>query len=152
MQLLTWKNMPTAPRSLVIAAFCGACLSLMACNSQPSDQELKDQAAKTTAQVKQGAQQAAADAKVAAANAERQVNDIASGVKAGLKSNTKPGPGTLDLNSATEEQLVDLPGITGSRAHRIIRGRPYATPHDLVSKGILTDDEYHRIEGQVTAN
>jgi DNA uptake protein ComE-like DNA-binding protein len=129
-----------------------AALWLAACNQQPSDEQLKQQAAQTTQQVKAGAQQAAADAKVAAANAERKVNAIAAGVKEGMKSDGKPAAGLIDINSATEEQLVDLPGITGARAQRIIRGRPYGNPHDLVSKGILTSEQYGRISGQVTAN
>jgi DNA uptake protein ComE-like DNA-binding protein len=127
---------------------------LAGCNNsqQSSDEQLKQQAAQATQQVKTGAQQAAADAKAAAANAERKVNDIAAGVKEGLNSNAKPGAGMVDINSATEDQLVDLPGITGARAQRIIRGRPYANPRDLVSKGILTSEQYGRISGQVTAN
>ncbi len=127
-------------------------LWLAACNTQqPSDEQLKQQAAQTTQQVKEGAKQAAADAKVAAANAERKVNDIAAGVKQGLKSDGKSGASIVDINAATEEQLVDLPGITGSRAQRIIRGRPYSDPHDLVSKGILTKEQYDRIAGEITA-
>jgi len=140
---------------LRFVAFIGmfaALLWLAACSQQPSDEQLKQQAAQTTQQVKKGAQQAASDAKVAAANAERKVNDIAAGVKQGLKSDGKPAAGTVDINSATEEQLADLPGITGTRAQRIIRGRPYSNPHELVSKGVLTSDQYGRISGQVTAN
>ncbi len=130
-----------------------ASLWLASCSTQqPSDEQLKQKAAQTTQQVKQGAQQAAADAKVAAANAEQKVNAIAAGVKEGLKSDGKPAPGLVDINSASEEQLVDLPGITGSRAQRIIRGRPYDDPHDLVSKGILTKDQYGRISTQITAH
>ena len=81
-----------------------------------------------------------------------QFEHIAAGVKEGLKSDGKPAAGTIDINSATEDQLVDLPGITGARAQRIIRGRPYGNPHDLVSKGILTNEQYGRISGQITVN
>ena len=141
-----------AIRFAVMLCLFAASLWLAACsNQQPSDEQIKQQAAQTTKQVKQGAQQAAADAKVAAANAERKLNDVAAGVKDGLKSG-KPGAGTVDINSASEEQLVDLPGITGARAQRIIRNRPYSNPHDLVSKGILTDEQFGRISGQVVAN
>jgi DNA uptake protein ComE-like DNA-binding protein len=154
MKLRRRENVGLAALRLAAAlAVTCACLWLAACNSQqPSDEQLKQQAAQTTQQVKAGAQQAAADAKVAAANAERKVNDIAAGVKEGMKSDGKPSPGTVDINSATEEQLVDLPGITGSRAQRINRGRPYGNSHELVSKGILTSEQYGRISGQVTAN
>lgn len=116
-----------------------------------SDQQLKQDAAKTTEQVKQGAQQAAADAKVAAANAERKVNDIAAGVKEGMQGTTKPSPGTIDINSASETQLESLPGISGARAHRIIDNRPYSSPHDLVSKGIISEAEYSRLSGKIAA-
>jgi DNA uptake protein ComE-like DNA-binding protein len=141
-------------RFVAVMAMFAALVWLAGCTNsqQSSDEQLKQQAAQATQQAKAGAQQAAADAKVAAANAERKVNDIAAGVKEGLNSNTKPGAGTVDINSASEDQLVDLPGITGARAQRIIRGRPYGNPHDLVSKGILTNEQYGRISGQVTAN
>jgi DNA uptake protein ComE-like DNA-binding protein len=126
---------------------------LAACNTQqPTDEQLKQKAAQATQQAKQGAQQAAADAKVAAANAERKVNAIVAGVKEGMKSDGKPAAGLVDINSATEDQLVDLPGITEARAQRIIRGRPYDKPHELVSKGILTNEQYGRISGQITVN
>lgn len=137
----------------LVVALClfAASLWLAACARQQSDEQLKQQAAQTTQQVKQGAQQAAADAKVAAANAERKLNDVAAGVKQGMKSN-KPAPGTIDINSASEGQLVDLPGITGARAQRIIRNRPYSQTHDLVAKGILTEQQYGRISGQITTD
>ena len=138
-------------RFTVVMGMFAALVWLAGCQQQ-SDEQLKQQAAQATQQAKAGAEQAAADAKVAAANAERKVNAVAAGVKEGLKSNTKPGAGLVDINTASEDQLVDLPGITGARAQRIIRGRPYGSPHDLVSKGILTSEQYGRISGQITAN
>jgi DNA uptake protein ComE-like DNA-binding protein len=121
-----------------------------------SDQQLKQDAAKTTEQVKQEAQQAAADAKVAAANAERKVNDITAGVREGLhgNANSQSGvtpSGAVDINSASLAQLETLPGISDARAHRIIDSRPYSSPHDLVSKGIVSEAEYSRISGKVIA-
>jgi DNA uptake protein ComE-like DNA-binding protein len=121
-------------------------------NTPQSDQQLKQDAAKTTEQVKQGAQQAAADAKVAAANAERKVDDIAAGVKEGMHSDAKPSPsGTVDINSANTTQLESLPGISDARANRIIDNRPYTSPHDLVSKGVVSEAEYSRISGRIVA-
>ena len=128
------------------------------CNNKPaSDQQLQQQAAQTTEQVKQGAKEAAADAKVAAANAERKVNDIAAGVKQGLKTNEKPSPGVtasgaVDINSATVAQLAGLPGISDARAQRIVEDRPYTSPHDLVRKGLISEAEYSRISGRVVAD
>jgi len=121
-----------------------------------SDQQLQDNAAKTTEQVKAGAQQAAADAKVAAANAERKVNDIASGVKQGLHNDGKPSAGSpagsVDINSASADQLETLPGISAARAQRILDNRPYTSPHDLVSKGVISEAEYARVSGHIVAD
>ena len=142
-----------ATRWMGMFAICTTLFWLTACNTkQPSNEQLQQQAAQTTQQVKQGAQQAAADAKVAAANAETKVNAIAAGVREGLKSSGKPGSGVVNINSATEEQLVELPGISGGRAQRIIRDRPYGDPQELVSKGTLTQEQYRRISSQVTVN
>jgi len=152
MKVKTWTSLSGfVLRFTVVMGMFAALVWLAGCQQQ-SDEQLKQQAAQATQQAKAGAEQAAADAKVAAANAERKVNAVAAGVKEGLKSNTKPGAGLVDINTASEDQLVDLPGITGARAQRIIRGRPYGSPHDLVSKGILTSEQYGRISGQITAN
>jgi len=141
-----------ANRIVASMVFCYVLFWLAACNSKPpSDEQLKQQAAETTQQVKKGAQQTAADAKVAAANAERKVNDIAAGVKQGLNTNGKPAAMQVNINSATEEQLAGLSGITPARAHRIVRGRPYDTSQELVSKGILTKEQYDRISTQIVA-
>jgi DNA uptake protein ComE-like DNA-binding protein len=146
-----------ASRRLAPAQWIATLLAFVAllwfagCSSRSqSDEQLKEQAAKTTEQVKQGAKQAAADAKVAAANAERKVNDVAAGVKEGLK-NGNPAPTRIDINSASQDQLESLQGITRVRAGRIIKGRPYNAPQDLVSKGILTQTQLDRISGQITA-
>lgn len=145
-----WLDWPA--RLAILTVVSMAFLWLAACDHKPSDKEIQEQAAKTAEQVKQGAKEVAADAKVAAANAARKANDVASGVKQGLDANGKPVASQIDINSATEEQLVDLPGISGSRARRMIRGRPYSTPHDLVTKGILTETQYGHISDQIVAN
>jgi DNA uptake protein ComE-like DNA-binding protein len=144
-----WKEL-----ALLAITALGAWLALLwlaGCGNHPqSDQQLKQQAAQTTEQVKAQAQQTAAEAKVAAANAERKVNDIAAGVKEGMNGNAA-NVNTVDVNTATETQLTTLPGISPTRARRIIHDRPYAAPHDLVSKGILSEAEYDRISAQVVA-
>ncbi len=44
----------------------------------------------------------------------------------------------IDVNSATEAQLDDLPGIGPVRAKAIIAGRPYTDIQDLTKKKVLT--------------
>ncbi len=126
-----------------------AMLLAAGCASHPTDQQVQQKAAETTQQVKQGAQQAASDARVAAANAEDKLNAVAAGVKQGLNSGSSPT--LVDLNTANADQLATLPGITPAKAHRIISGRPYAAPNDLVTKNVLTQEQFDRISGKVRA-
>ncbi|HLY38537.1 MAG TPA: helix-hairpin-helix domain-containing protein [Candidatus Binatia bacterium] len=54
-------------------------------------------------------------------------------------------PKAIDLNHASLRKIEQLPGITPSMARRIVDGRPYSTPDDLVDRGILTRRELDRI-------
>ncbi|HYY05715.1 MAG TPA: helix-hairpin-helix domain-containing protein [Candidatus Limnocylindria bacterium] len=58
-------------------------------------------------------------------------------------------PAPVDLNRASLRKLEKLPGITPSMARRIVEGRPYEEPHDLVKRGILTERELDRILDRV---
>ena len=51
----------------------------------------------------------------------------------------------IDLNTASLRAIERLPGVTPSMARRIVDGRPYDDPRDLVDRGILTERELGRI-------
>ena len=135
---------------LLAAAFIlGVC---MGCNSNDPDQRARDE--KTREEVAR----ATANAKPAIEDAGRKLGEVAhaaadearaaaQGVRDGWNESHH---GPLDLNSATERQLDDLPGIDRSAARRIIAGRPYREKHDLLAKGIISGDEYDRIRDDVT--
>lgn len=56
----------------------------------------------------------------------------------------------IDLNRASIEQLVGLPGMSATRARQIIEGRPYRSKTDLAQRHILSDAEYDRIKNLIT--
>jgi radical SAM superfamily enzyme with C-terminal helix-hairpin-helix motif len=89
---------------LVIAVGCTSC-------ARQNPQDLKEKSAQATAELK------------------RDAKAVASGVREGWGKYK-----TEDLNSATKEQLMTLPGITEADANRILAARPYNRPDELVTR------------------
>lgn len=72
-----------------------------------------------------------------------------------LSSKAKPVPPTearIDINHATVDELLKVPGMTQSWAGRIVRFRPYRTKQDLVDHGVLPTDVYDRIKDYIIAH
>jgi len=70
-------------------------------------------------------------------------------------SKAKPAPAPearIDINHATIEELLKVPGMTPSWAGRIVRFRPYRTKQDLLERGVLPSDVYDRIKDSVIAH
>jgi len=57
----------------------------------------------------------------------------------------------IDLNSATREELIKLPGIGDATADKIIAARPFKSKNELVSKKIVSQKEYGKISAHVIA-
>ncbi len=58
----------------------------------------------------------------------------------------------MDINHASVEELLKVPGMTKSWAGRIVRFRPYRSKQDLVEHGVLPSDVYDRIKDYVIAH
>ena len=68
-------------------------------------------------------------------------------------SPTAPGPEErVDINTASLDQLMKVPGMTRTWAARIVRYRPYRTKNDLIDRGIVTNQVYDRIKDYVIAH
>jgi len=58
----------------------------------------------------------------------------------------------VDINTATLEDLLKVPGITRVWAARIVRYRPYRTKLNLEEDGIVPEAVYERIKDYVIAH
>ena len=131
-------------RLVCVIAF-GLILSLLACNQDTA--KTREEAARTAQQVKQESKEATKELKKGAEEAGKQGKAIAEGVREGWNSDSK----SIDLNSASKEQLMSLPGVNSRTADRIIASRPYKTKEDLTDRKIVTADEYQKIQDKITA-
>lgn len=90
--------------------------------SRENPQDLKERTAHATAELK------------------RDAKAVAGGIREGWSQYK-----IVDVNSATKEQLMTLPGVTAEEVDRIIAGRPYSRTDDLVSRHVLSKKEYAKI-------
>ena len=140
-------------------AIGASCLILFGCDVRGSsskdpdvraqDEKIEHDVAKATEKAKPAIQEAGRELREGAKVAAEEAKAAAKGAKEGWEHGTRS---KVDLNSASESDLTMLPGITHHEARRIISRRPYRDPHDLVGKGVLTEDSYTRIRYEVTTN
>ena len=57
----------------------------------------------------------------------------------------------LDINSASEADLKELPGIGDAYAKKIVDGRPYKRKDELVQKKVVPQATYDKIKDMVVA-
>jgi Helix-hairpin-helix motif len=100
-----------------------------ACSSNQNPDQIRQETADETATIK------------------RDTKAVADGIKDGL-SNKK----SVDLNKASKADLSALPGVTEKQSDRIIAERPYANTHQLVSRHVVSEDEYAQIQDRVVVN
>ncbi|HEY8716172.1 MAG TPA: helix-hairpin-helix domain-containing protein [Candidatus Acidoferrum sp.] len=108
----------------------------------------RDEVAKATERAKPALEDAGRKIGAAAAEAADEAQAAAEGVREGWK---RGAHALVDLNSASENALVTLPGIDHRDARRIIAGRPYRDKQELVGKEVISDATYERIRDRITA-
>lgn len=101
---------------------------LAACTSSQNPDEIRRKTAEDTATLK------------------RDTKAVAEGIKQGLTNKN-----SVDLNHASKADLESLPGVTEHEADRIIAERPYANTHQLVTRHVLSEYEYGRIQDRIVA-
>ena len=74
------------------------------------------------------------------------------GQDAAKKPAAPPPVARVDINHATTEELMKVPGMTASWAGRIVRFRPYRSKQDLLDHGVVTSEVYDRIKDYIIAH
>jgi len=59
-------------------------------------------------------------------------------------------PRAVDINSAPESEIIAT-GITGPVAKKIVEGRPYRSKRDLVTRQVLTEEQYEKFKDSLVA-
>jgi len=67
------------------------------------------------------------------------------------KAKTKAAAEKIDINTATKEDLMKLPGIGDVIADKIIAGRPYKSKSELVSKHMMGKAAYGKVSRMIIA-
>jgi DNA uptake protein ComE-like DNA-binding protein len=76
----------------------------------------------------------------------RDTKAVVEGVKEGMHSDK-----AVDINSASKEDLLNLPGMTQRDADRIIAERPFKSAHELVARHVISESEYDKISDHIIA-
>jgi len=111
---------------LSLAALFTACTS---CNQQQSPDQIRRETANATAKLKQ------------------DTVAVAEGIKDGA---TKPQ--SVDINSASQDDISKTLGVSDQTAGKIVAARPYDNADQLVTKRVVSEAEFERIKDKVTVS
>ena len=115
-------------RVLSILTFAFFMAGLSACNTRDNPDDIRRRTADATESVR------------------RDAKAMAEGVKEGMGRQK-----TVNINKASRDELLNLPGISEHQADRIVAARPFDNADDLVNRHIISDSEYDKIRDRVIA-
>jgi DNA uptake protein ComE-like DNA-binding protein len=116
-------------RYLSLTALAFVLATITACTTKDNPDEIRRRTAEATETMR------------------RDTKAVVEGVKEGMGRDNK----AVNINQASREDLLSLPGVTEHEADRIISGRPYDDAHDLVTRHVLPQAEYDKIHDRIIA-
>jgi competence protein ComEA len=119
--------------SLSLTALASVLATVIACTTACTTKDNPDEIRQRTAE--------------ATETMRRDTKAVVEGVKEGMGRDNK----AININKASREDLLALPGVTEHEADRIIADRPYDDAHDLVTRHVLPQAEYDKISDRVIA-
>ena len=115
-------------RNLWLIALAVPLVGITACSNKDNPDEIRRQTAEATETMR------------------RDTKAVVEGVKEGMHSDK-----TVDINTASREDLLNLPGMTERDADRIIAERPFKSAHELVARRVIPQSEYDKISDRIIA-
>ena len=138
-------------RSFILSTVLLGSIGCGQSNRQEPGERTRQVAAETTEKAKPALQWLGRQVGQASKWAAEESVAFAEGVFEGWFSKqppTKPQP-KIDLNTATERELLKLPDVTATMARRILANRPFQNTHELVTKGLMTEEAYKQVHNLV---
>jgi DNA uptake protein ComE-like DNA-binding protein len=121
MQLLNLRN-------VWLIALAVPLVGITACSNKDNPDEIRRQTAEATETMR------------------RDTRAVVEGVKEGMHSDK-----AVDINTASREDLLSLPGMTDRDADRIIAERPFKSARELVARRVIPQAEYDKISDRIIA-
>ena len=115
-------------RNVFLIALAVPLVGIAACSNKDNPDEIRRQTAAATETMR------------------RDTKAVVEGVKEGMHSDK-----TVDINTASREDLLTLPGMTQRDADRIIAERPFRSAHELVARSVIPQSEYDKISDRIIA-
>jgi DNA uptake protein ComE-like DNA-binding protein len=121
---------PTHPHLALLVTLALGLATITACSNKDNPDEIRRQTAEATETMR------------------RDTKAVVEGVKEGMGRDKQ----TVNINKASREDLLSMPGLSDREADRIIADRPYDDSHDLVRRHVISQAEYDKIQDRIVAD